>query len=263
MIPTLSISQTRASPRVPRRHHEGNSPCVGRKVNSHWNSAQLKRSHSRLTDSDCQLSSSETEDCGELRTRYRYKRKQTGSCVSEPSDDNDQKRFNSAAETPENMALNAVMMSGHGSLATKRSSSQRHLPDIDSEIAHGNDWGPAEDSTDQGSTSASSSPNSVKCICDKIRSKQTVIINVGGQVFETYKSTLRRLKSCKLSKDSEMAKYYRVDNGDYFFDRDPYAFNIILNYLRYGDLHLPTNLCGPALMREFEFWGVDEQDIER
>ncbi|KAH3886650.1 potassium voltage-gated channel protein Shaw-like [Dreissena polymorpha] len=93
--------------------------------------------------------------------------------------------------------------------------------------------------------------------------KETVIINVGGQTFETFKSTLRRLKSSKLADEKEMMKYYRKSKGDFFFDRDPYAFNIILNYLRYGDLHLPTNLCVPALMREFQYWGIDEADIER
>ena len=137
------------------------------------------------------------------------------------------------------MALSAVMMSGGGG---GKNSNQWNITDIDS---------PWEEETHS------------KCVCDRIRSKETVIINVGGTVFETYKSTLKRLRSCKLSNEKEMMKYYRESKGDYFFDRDPFAFNIILNYLRYGDLHLPTHLCGPALMREFEFWGIEEQEIER
>ncbi|CAL1528749.1 unnamed protein product, partial [Lymnaea stagnalis] len=50
---------------------------------------------------------------------------------------------------------------------------------------------------------------------------------------------------------------------DYFFDRDPTAFGSILNFLRTGELHIPTNMCGPALQNELEFWGIEEVDIAR
>ncbi|KAK3083977.1 hypothetical protein FSP39_006223 [Pinctada imbricata] len=60
-----------------------------------------------------------------------------------------------------------------------------------------------------------------------------------------------------------MKKYYREKTGDYFFDRDPAIFGVVLNYLRTGELHLPTYLCGPAVQREFDYWGVEEMDIER
>lgn len=91
----------------------------------------------------------------------------------------------------------------------------------------------------------------------------TVKLNVGGTVFETYVSTLKKLRTCKLSRSYEMKKYYREDKGDYFLDRDPQVFSVVLNYLRTGELHIPTFLCGPILQREFEHWGIDELDIER
>lgn len=97
----------------------------------------------------------------------------------------------------------------------------------------------------------------------KYKHRETVLLNVGGQVFETLKTTLKRLKTCKLAREHEMKKHYREHKGDFFFDRDPQAFSVILNYLRTGELHLPTYLCGPALQREFEYWGVQEMDIER
>jgi hypothetical protein len=160
------------------------------------------------------------------------------------------------------MALSAVMLSGGGGSGLKKGSSQRNLSDLEHEQGNINSWQsgcpPSRDSR-----SHSVSPSSSKCNCDRARSKETVIINVGGNVFETFRSTLKRFKTCKLADEREMLKYFRPDKGDYFFDRDPYAFNIIMNYLRYGDLHLPTNLCGPALMREFQYWGIDEQEIER
>lgn len=103
-----------------------------------------------------------------------------------------------------------------------------------------------------------------QCSCShELEDTSTIQINVGGQVFETYTSTLKRLRTCKLSNDSEMKRHFREDRGDYFFDRDPQAFSVILNYLRTGELHLPTYFCGPALQSEFQFWEIDEEDIER
>ncbi|XP_025092087.1 potassium voltage-gated channel protein Shaw-like isoform X3 [Pomacea canaliculata] len=93
--------------------------------------------------------------------------------------------------------------------------------------------------------------------------KATVIFNVGGQVFETYRSTLKRFKNSFFADDDKMRAYFRPAHGDYFFDRDPTAFGAVLNYLRTGELHVPTTMCGPALQNELEFWGVDELDIER
>jgi hypothetical protein len=76
-----------------------------------------------------------------------------------------------------------------------------------------------------------------------------VLLNVGGTVFETFQSTLKKLRTCKLSKDYEMQKYFREEKGDYFLDRDPQVFSVVLNYLRTGELHIPTFLCGPIFLR--------------
>ncbi|CAG5119046.1 unnamed protein product, partial [Candidula unifasciata] len=92
--------------------------------------------------------------------------------------------------------------------------------------------------------------------------RETVIINVGGQIFETYKSTLTRLRTPVFHSDT-LELYYRKSHKDYFFDRDPSAFGSILNFLRTGELHIPTNMCGPALQNELAFWGIEETDISR
>ncbi|XP_052797376.1 potassium voltage-gated channel protein Shaw-like isoform X3 [Mya arenaria] len=165
-----------------------------------------------------------------------------------------------------NMALSAVMMSGggggnNGGGGMKQCNSHYSVSDL--QHGDGTIWTLSNTSEIDLSRSWPGSQTPNKCNCDKIRSKETVIINVGGQVFETFRSTLKRLRSCKLASEQEMMRHYRQEKGDFFFDRDPYAFNIIINYLRYGNLHLPTNLCGPTLMREFEYWGIDEGDIER
>ncbi|KAJ8311575.1 hypothetical protein KUTeg_010930 [Tegillarca granosa] len=40
-------------------------------------------------------------------------------------------------------------------------------------------------------------------------------------------------------------------------------FQSILNYLRTGELHIPSYVCGPAAKSELEFWGVSDDVIER
>lgn len=240
MIPTISISQSRTksgdycrSPNLGSR-----SPSLSRSPTSKsWN----KTSPFSSTEFGCTQ-----ELCnGDKRRGH---------------SDADSWKSDRIIDKKDKMALSAIMLSGGGNIGLKKKSSQRTLSDSDCENTGHPSWSGGDDNEPSrswpGSTTAS------KCTCDR-KSQETVIINVGGHVFETFKSTLKRLRSCKLANEKNMMKYYREDKGDYFFDRDPYAFNIILNYLRYGDLHLPTNLCGPALMREFQYWGVDESDIER
>ncbi|XP_025081830.1 potassium voltage-gated channel protein Shaw-like isoform X2 [Pomacea canaliculata] len=91
---------------------------------------------------------------------------------------------------------------------------------------------------------------------------ETVVFNVGGTMFETYKSTLHSLPHSPLADDSFLRKHFRQEKGHYFFDRDPDVFCAILNYLRTGELHLPTKCCGPAVKTELEFWGIEEDEIE-
>lgn len=40
-------------------------------------------------------------------------------------------------------------------------------------------------------------------------------------------------------------------------------FKATLNYLRTGELHIPSYICGPAAKMELEFWGVMPKKIER
>ncbi|KAI8773100.1 potassium voltage-gated channel subfamily C member 3 [Biomphalaria glabrata] len=93
-------------------------------------------------------------------------------------------------------------------------------------------------------------------------SNEIIRINVGGTVFETYKSTLSAHPSCHLSDPVFLAKYYRTEQNDYFFDRDPEIFHCILNYFRSGELHLPTSVCGLVIKSELDFWGIDDISIE-
>ncbi|CAG2239110.1 KCNC1 [Mytilus edulis] len=94
-------------------------------------------------------------------------------------------------------------------------------------------------------------------------SKETVIFNIGGVKFETYKSTLYRQPDSPLANEEFLQKHFRSNKKEYFFDRDPAMFKAILNYLRTGELHMPPYMCGPAAKLELEFWGIPDSIIEK
>ncbi|ESO82403.1 hypothetical protein LOTGIDRAFT_170030 [Lottia gigantea] len=92
-----------------------------------------------------------------------------------------------------------------------------------------------------------------------------VVINVGGTRYETYRTTLKNIPDTRLSWITE-TKAQNSDcdpvTGEYFFDRHPGVFNMIINYYRTGKLHAPTDVCGPLFEEELTFWGIDERQIE-
>lgn len=89
-----------------------------------------------------------------------------------------------------------------------------------------------------------------------------VIINVGGVRHETYKATLKKIPATRLSRLTEALANYDPVLNEYFFDRHPGVFSQILNYYRTGQLHYPTDVCGPLFERELEFWGLDYNQVE-
>ncbi|XP_014769438.1 potassium voltage-gated channel protein Shaw [Octopus bimaculoides] len=91
----------------------------------------------------------------------------------------------------------------------------------------------------------------------------TVVFNIRGTIFETYRSNLYRKNLSNLSNEEFLTQFYRVTPNDYFFDRDPSLFSSVLEYQRTGVLHIPVNVCGKVARQELEFWGIDESRIEK
>ena len=87
-----------------------------------------------------------------------------------------------------------------------------------------------------------------------------IIINVGGKRHETYASTLQNIPDTRLAWLSEC--FLNGNRQEYFFDRNPKIFGIILNFYRTGQLHAPRDFCGPLFEEELAFWGINEQQME-
>lgn len=80
-----------------------------------------------------------------------------------------------------------------------------------------------------------------------------ITLNVGGVYFETNRKTLL--------KTSEFFDNLLSNEEDvYFVDRDPYAFQIILNFLRQGVLYLVTEdpVTIDFLLTESQFYKLSQ-----
>ena len=88
-----------------------------------------------------------------------------------------------------------------------------------------------------------------------------IVINVGGKRHETYASTLQTIPDTRLAWIAE-SFLTSGNRQDYFFDRNPDIFGIILNYYRTGQLHAPRDFCGPLFEAELAFWGIEEKEME-
>uniref|UniRef100_A0A0N4ZAL1 BTB domain-containing protein n=1 Tax=Parastrongyloides trichosuri TaxID=131310 RepID=A0A0N4ZAL1_PARTI len=93
-------------------------------------------------------------------------------------------------------------------------------------------------------------------------SEYRVILNVGGIRHECYRHTLKKIPATRLSRlTTNLANYDPVLN-EYFFDRHPGVFHMILNYYRTGKLHYPLDVCGPLFEEELKYWGLDANEVE-
>lgn len=86
-----------------------------------------------------------------------------------------------------------------------------------------------------------------------------IVLDIGGVVFKTSKQTLQNISHSRLAKIDEKSEYFISEDGVYFFDRDPNCFREILNAYRYGELHMPKDVCPKLFKRELDFWEIPIQ----
>ncbi|KAM9816495.1 potassium voltage-gated channel subfamily G member 4a [Syngnathus typhle] len=98
------------------------------------------------------------------------------------------------------------------------------------------------------------------------------VINVGGNRYTFPWSTLEqfpltrlgRLCGCRSPEDiASVCDDYDEARKEFFFDRSPSAFRVILNFLAAGKLRLLREMCILSLHDELTYWGVEMAYMER
>ena len=89
--------------------------------------------------------------------------------------------------------------------------------------------------------------------------EEKLTLNIGGKIFTTRRTTLRNVPGTKLADlNPSDREHYDTVKDEYFFDRNPALFGFILDYYRYGEMHIPRNICTRAIKDELNFWGLKD-----
>lgn len=100
---------------------------------------------------------------------------------------------------------------------------------------------------------------------------QGAIINVGGIKYHIPWSTLDdfpltrlgKLRSCSNEAEiMDVCDDYDGSRNEYFFDRSPSAFRIIVTFLAAGKLRLLREMCALSFQEELLYWGVEENSLD-
>ncbi|KAF7244608.1 Potassium voltage-gated channel subfamily G member 4 [Varanus komodoensis] len=101
--------------------------------------------------------------------------------------------------------------------------------------------------------------------------KREIKVNVGGIKYLLPWSTLDEFPSSRLSKLKFCSSYeeilqlcddYDEDSHEFFFDRNPGAFGMIVSFLAAGKLMLLRDTCALSFREELRYWGIEESNLE-
>ncbi|KAJ8317827.1 hypothetical protein KUTeg_004620, partial [Tegillarca granosa] len=95
----------------------------------------------------------------------------------------------------------------------------------------------------------------------KMTEESRLRFNIRGSIFEMLKDSLQTFPSSKISTLTTSSQYYDPARNEYFFDRDPEAFNFILNAFVTGELHVPKHMCGAVIRQEMDFWNIPKDSV--
>ncbi|XP_062969202.1 potassium voltage-gated channel subfamily G member 4 [Cynocephalus volans] len=102
--------------------------------------------------------------------------------------------------------------------------------------------------------------------------KKEILVNVGGRRYLLPWSTLDQFPLSRLSKlrlcrsyeeITQLCDDYDEDSQEFFFDRSPSAFGVIVSFLAAGKLALLQETCALSFREELTYWGIEEAHLER
>ena len=103
---------------------------------------------------------------------------------------------------------------------------------------------------------------------------KTITINARGIKYEILLNSLdhspeSRLGKLKTSLETQnltqldnLCDKYDLNSNEFYFNRDPYLLNTILNYYQTGKLHLHQIECVLFIKNELEYWQLDQVNLE-
>ena len=60
----------------------------------------------------------------------------------------------------------------------------------------------------------------------------------------------------------DLCQKYDLKTNTFYFDKDPFVLNTILNYFNDGRLHIEEMCCGFSLSEEFEYWQIGDEYLD-
>lgn len=102
--------------------------------------------------------------------------------------------------------------------------------------------------------------------------KKEILVNVGGRRYLLPWSTLdafplsrlSRLRLCRSYEEiTQLCDDYDESSQEFFFDRSPNAFGVIVSFLAAGKLVLLREMCALSFREELSYWGIEEANLER
>lgn len=102
--------------------------------------------------------------------------------------------------------------------------------------------------------------------------KKEMLVNVGGRRYllpwstldEFPLSRLSKLRFCRSHEEiAQLCDDYDEDNQEFFFDRSPSAFGVIVSFLAAGKLVLLREMCVLSFQEELTYWGIAEASLEK
>jgi len=101
-----------------------------------------------------------------------------------------------------------------------------------------------------------------------IKEEERIILNVGGRIFETYRSTLqnsfRNSLLCTMFSERNRDLLIPNSRGEYFFDRSSDLFDYILNAYRTGEIEIPSHVPEKMFKLELDYFQLPiPQSLEK
>lgn len=107
------------------------------------------------------------------------------------------------------------------------------------------------------------------------KAKKHLILNARGIKYDILSDILDRLPNSRLAQlkklidqielnkinTDSLLNYcddYNLERNEFYFNRDPYILNLVLNFYTNGKLHMDHSTCVMLLYDELKYWIIDE-----